>query len=106
MTGHTLSPIERTITRLHNRGASLSEIATRVGKKPGTVSRIMEMTRYRIHGDGATPRPPGALSPLERVVLRLRERGESYGEIGIRLARSSRRIREIEKYAQFKLSRA
>ncbi|MCO6503794.1 MAG: helix-turn-helix domain-containing protein, partial [Acidimicrobiales bacterium] len=45
MTGQSLSPIERTIVRLHNQGAPLSEIATRIGKKPGTVARIMEMTR-------------------------------------------------------------
>ncbi|MCO6501578.1 MAG: helix-turn-helix domain-containing protein, partial [Acidimicrobiales bacterium] len=102
----SLSPIERTIVRLHNQGAPLSEIATRIGKKPGTVARIMEMTRYRVHGNGSVRQQDGVLRPLERTVLRLRERGESYGEIGIRLARSSRRVREIEKYAHFKLSEA
>ncbi len=104
MTGHPLRPIERTIARLHAGGASLSEIATRVGKKPGTVHRIMEMTRYRLQGKG-----PGGerhpLRPIERVVLRLRNDGESYGEIGIRLARSGRRIQEIERFAQLKLAR-
>jgi hypothetical protein len=35
--------------------------------------------------------------------VKLRERGESYGEIGIRLARSGRQVQMIEKYAVFKL---
>lgn len=105
MTGHPLRPIERTIARLHGQGASISEIATRIGKKPGTVSRIMEMTRYRLHGNGQTE-SEDALRPVERVVLRLRRDGESYGEIGIRLARSGRRIQEIERFAEMKLARA
>ena len=104
MTGHPLRPIERTIARLHAEGASPGEIATRVGKKPGTVHRIMEMTRYRMHGRGPSEESH-PLRPVERVVMRLREAGESYGEIGIRLARSGRRIQEIEKFAQMKLSR-
>ena len=106
MTGQSLSPIERTIVRLHNQGAPLSEIATRIGKKPGTVARIMEMTRYRLHGGGTPRRPEKGLSPLQRTVLRLRDDGESYGEIGIRLPRSGRRIQQIEKYAHFKLSQS
>ena len=105
MTGHALRPIERTIARLHGEGASLAEIATRVGKKPGTVSRIMEMTRYRIHGAGSPRTDDHPLRPVERVVLRLQEKGESYGEIGIRLARSGRRIQEIERFAKLKLAR-
>lgn len=105
MTGHPLRPIERTIARLHGGGASISEIATRIGKKPGTVHRIMEMSRYRVHGTGST-QEGHPLRPIERVVLRLRDEGQSYGEIGNRLARSGRGIQEIERFAQLKLARA
>jgi DNA-binding CsgD family transcriptional regulator len=97
-----LSPIERVVSRLHARGAPTTEIARRVGKKPGTVLRIMKMAEFRRHGNGSA-QEDHPLRPLERVVLRLREAGESYGEIGNRLARSGRRIQDIEGYARLKL---
>jgi transcriptional regulator len=37
------------------------------------------------------------------VVLNLRARGESYGVIGIRLARSGARVQMIERLAEYKL---
>nr|PZN33997.1 MAG: hypothetical protein DIU67_05720 [Actinomycetota bacterium] len=103
MNGPNLSPIERTITKLHAEGLALADIAARVGKKPGTVARIMEMARYRIHSTAAPGRRRSGLSPVERTVLRLRRQGETYGEIGNRLRRSSRRVREIERFASYRL---
>lgn len=105
MTEHRHSPIERVITKLHADGASASEIGRRIGKKPGTVMRIMEMARFRLHGTGPSARRDHPLRPVERVVLKLREAGESYGEIGNRLARSGRGIQEIERFAELKLDR-
>ena len=51
-------------------------------------------------------RPPAItpLRPVERVVLRLRDKGETYSQIGNRLARSGRRIQFIEGLAEFKQS--
>lgn len=100
MVNRHLRPIERVVVRLRNGGASHSEIGRRVGKKPGTVGRILDMIEMR---DGPPTRSDENLRPVERVVLRLREAGESYGEIGNRLGRSGRHVRKIEDYAHLKL---
>ncbi len=98
-----LRPIERVILRLTEAGHPSSEISRRVGKKPGTVVRILQMMEMR-DGQAATPAAePQPLRPLERVIVKLRARGESYGEIGNRLARSGAQIRRIEDMARMKL---
>ncbi len=98
-----LRPIERVIVRLTEAGHPSSEISRRVGKKPGTVVRILRMIEMR-DGQAATPvGEPQPLRPLERVIVKLRARGESYGEIGNRLARSGAQIRRIEDMARIKL---
>jgi DNA-binding CsgD family transcriptional regulator len=103
--GSGLRPLERVVMRLHNHGATLPDIGKRVGKKPGTVHRIIRMVDFK---EGVVPSSTinsDPLRPVERVVVKLRARGESYGEIGNRLARSGRQVRMIESYAQFKLGR-
>jgi DNA-binding CsgD family transcriptional regulator len=97
-----LRPIERVILRLHGEDLAKSEIAQKVGKKPGTVDRILAMIDFK---DGVSPAPQshdGGLRPVERVVLRLRSQGETYGMIGNRLGRSGAQIRRIEGYANLK----
>jgi DNA-binding CsgD family transcriptional regulator len=97
-----LRPIERVITRLRSEGASVTEIGRRVGKKPGTVTRIIAMIDFK-QGAGLVARDrEHSTRPIERVVARLRANGESYGEIGNRLAKSGRRIRHIEGYARLR----
>jgi DNA-binding CsgD family transcriptional regulator len=95
-----LRPIERVVVRLSRDGASHSEIGRRLGKRPGTVGRILDMIELR---DGPPAQSDENLRPVERVVLRLRAAGESYGEIGNRLGRSGRHVRKIEDYANMKL---
>ncbi len=102
MNEQAMSPIERVVTRLHDSGASPSEIGSRVGKKPGTVIRILDMARMRSGGQ-RTRNNDHPLRPVERVVMRLRQSGEGYSEIGNRLARSGRQVKEIERYARLKL---
>ena len=98
-----LRPIERVVVKLHQSGATAPEIGKRVGKKPGTVYRILQMVELKSDvAQGATP-SHDPLRPIERVVVKLRARGESYGEIGNRLARSGRQVQMIERYATFKL---
>ena len=60
------------------------------------------MTEYKQDGlpDQAGNQHP--LRPVERVVLRLRDEGETYSQIGNRLARSGRRVQFIESLAEFK----
>jgi DNA-binding CsgD family transcriptional regulator len=98
-----MRPIERVVMRLREEGASRAEIGKRVGKKPGTVNRIVKMAGYR--EDGMSPRTPSdnPLRPVERVVMRLRGDGETYSQIGNRLALSGRRVQLIERLAEFKL---
>ncbi|MGH8873508.1 MAG: hypothetical protein ACRDWS_16225 [Acidimicrobiia bacterium] len=99
-----LRPIERVVLRLHGEGFSPADIGKKVRKKPGTVHRIIAMSQYK--EDGLSTRTPNdhPLRPVERVVLKLRERGETYSQIGNRLALSGRRVQFIERLAEFKLS--
>lgn len=96
-----LRPLEAVIIRLKNQGKSSPEIAKRVGKKPGTVDRIFKMIDHK--DDAATStRSQDGPRPLERVITRLRDEGESYGQIGNRLGRSGAQIRRIENLSNFK----
>jgi DNA-binding CsgD family transcriptional regulator len=91
------------IVRLSESGLEVPEISRRVGKKPGTVIRILRMIDLRVGSPVNQVVGDGRLRPLERVVIKLRARGESYGEIGNRLGRSGAHVRRIENYAQLKL---
>lgn len=98
-----LRPLERVVLRLRESGAPPTEIARRVGKKPGTVERIISMAGFKDGLERSPSRDRGPLRPVERVVTRLRAKGESYGEIGNRLGKSGRQVRKIEEYAGYKL---
>lgn len=104
MSQQGMSPIERVVTRLHDAGASPSQIGSRIGKKPGTVARILDMASFRAHSYSPARDSGEPLRPVERVVLRLRAAGEGYGEIGNRLGRSGRQVKEIERFAHLKQS--
>ncbi|MGH8947872.1 MAG: helix-turn-helix domain-containing protein, partial [Acidimicrobiia bacterium] len=90
------------VMRLHDEGCSLADIGKKVRKKPGTVTRILLMSGYKQDGLPDQTVSDHTLRPVERVVLKLRERGETYSQIGNRLARSGRRIQFIESLAEFK----
>jgi DNA-binding CsgD family transcriptional regulator len=96
-----LRPIERVVTRLRDQGVSAAEIGRRVGKRPGTVDRILSMVEMK-EGVPASSRARSGYRPIERVVRRLRAGGESYGEIGHRLGKSGQQIRRIEGYMSLK----
>lgn len=103
-TGSALRPIERVVMRMHAEGLSPANIGKKVGKKPGTVNRIVLMVGFKEDGL-STPTPnDDPLRPVERVVMKLRSQGETYSQIGNRLALSGRRVQFIERLAQFKLS--
>jgi DNA-binding CsgD family transcriptional regulator len=101
----SLSPLERVIVRLEGEGLTAPDIARKVAKRPGTVHRILQMVDYK---QGLEPEDrivdDQTLRPVERVVLALRARGESYSEIGNRLIKSGAQVRRIEEYAQIKLT--
>ena len=97
-----LRPIERIILRHRSAGMSVPDIGRRIGKRPGTVERILMMIDYKKDIEGGREPRVDTLRPLERVVARLRTSGENYGEIGSRLGRSGAQIRRIESYISFK----
>ncbi|HSJ82617.1 MAG TPA: hypothetical protein VLA91_02225 [Acidimicrobiia bacterium] len=99
----TLRPIERVVVRLHGEGLNPADIGKKIRKKPGTVNRILEMVELKQGVPGNPSANDQPLRPVERVVLRLRGEGETYGQIGNRLARSGRRVQMIEQLAEFKL---
>lgn len=97
-----LRPLERVVVRLNGEGVANAEIGRRIGKRPGTVERILQMVEYKKDRPaGSTPHTKG-LRPLERVIVRLRGQGETYGEIANRLGRSGAQVRRIEGYARLK----
>jgi DNA-binding CsgD family transcriptional regulator len=99
-----LRPIERVVLRLNGEGLSPADIGKKVRKKPGTVHRIIEMSEFKKDGISTSTPNDHPLRPVERVVMKLRDRGETYGQIGNRLALSGRRVQFIERLAEYKLS--
>jgi hypothetical protein len=95
----SLRPLETVILRLHDEGLDSVEIGKKVGKKPGTVDRILEMIDLKadLPEQKDTARADES-TPIERVIERLRDEGETYGEIGNRLNKSGDRIKAIEEY--------
>jgi len=97
-----LRPIESVILRLRNEGHNSPEIGKRIGKKPGTVDRIIEMIEHKESlPEQKTPRAT-SLRPIERVIERLRNAGENYGEIGNRVNRSGHQVRKIEALSRIR----
>lgn len=98
----TLRPIESVIKRLADSGMSSSQIAPRVGKKPGTVDRIHQMIDYKSGLPTQAPSRANRLSAVERVITNLRDQGSTYGEIGNRLGRSGAQVRRIEQLIDYR----
>ena len=97
-----LRPIEAVILRLRNDGHPAPEIAKRTGKRPGTVRRILEMVEHKANIPVQQSSRPGEGRPVERVIRRLRDRGETYGQIGNRLNISGSQAKRIEEMAQLR----
>jgi len=98
-TGFT--PIERRMVRLADDGVGDEEIARRFRKSPAFVQRVRALARVPREGDG---RGPANLRPLERRVLKWREKGASASDIAPRFRRQPRSIEQIERLARYKQS--
>ena len=104
-----LRPVERCVLRMSAAGLADAEIGRRLGRSPHTVGRIRSLA--------AVPRPDsprgGAvwgghatrLNPLERCVLRWRDRGAGHPEIAARLRRTSAFVGRVEQLVDYKLTR-
>ena len=100
-----LRPLERRVVQLVDDGVATTEIADRFRRSPEMITRIVGMAAL----PGRTTVAPASgevLRPLERRVLRWRETGAAYEEIGARFGRSAAHIEQVEQLARYKLDRA
>ena len=97
-----LRPLERRVLRLVDEGVGDIEIARRFRRSPGMIRRIVAMTRLP-RAKGAHALRGKSLRPLERRVLRWRDRGAAYTEIGPRFRRSPAFVERVEVLARYKL---
>ena len=103
--GPALRPLERRVVQLADDGMATTEIAVRFRRSPEMIARIIRMTA--LPGRSTTALASRErLRPLERRVLRWRERGAAYDEIGARFRRSAAHIEQVEQLARYKLDRA
>ncbi len=103
MTTH-LRPLERRVRHLRAEGVSYDEIAWRFRRSPGFIRRVSELSE--IERPGAGDRERHTLRPVERVVRSSTARGLSNSEIAARLRRSPDWVRRVQRYTDYKLSRA
>lgn len=101
-----LRPLERTVLRLADEGMSETEIAWRFRRSPGHIQRVLDLTRLPRTGGRSDATAPGALRPIERIIMRARERGADRSETAARLRRSPDYVARVEMYASYKLSGA
>jgi DNA-binding CsgD family transcriptional regulator len=97
-----MRPLERRILRLVDEGVDEEEIARRFRRSPDMIRRVIAMARLPRVTEAQTPRGEG-LRPLERRVLRWREGGAAYAEIGPRFRRSPAFAERVELLARYKL---
>jgi DNA-binding CsgD family transcriptional regulator len=97
-----LRPIESVILRLRDEGHKSPEIGKRIGKKPGTVDRILEMIEHKDAVPEQKTSNSSGTRPIERVIHRLRGEGETYGEIGNRVNKSGHQVRKIEDLSRLR----
>ena len=110
MTEHTrrsgLRPIERCILSLGERGMPDDEIGRRLHRSAGYVGRVKTWSEVPRSGPAHGDRhDTGPLRPIERCILRWRQRGEDYIEVAARFHRSPAFVEFVEELAEYKLSR-
>jgi hypothetical protein len=84
---------------------SSSEIAWRFRRSPGHIERVLDLTGHPRRVRTSPPAPASALRPLERAVMRGRERGAELPEIAARLRRTPEFVGRIEQLANYKLQK-
>jgi hypothetical protein len=98
-----LRPIERCILALGERGMPDEEIGRRLRRSAGYVSRVRQWSQVPRRGNDH--HDTGRLRPIERCILRWRERGEDYIDVAARFHRSPAFVEFVEELAEYKLSR-
>ena len=100
-----LRPLERRVVQLVEDGVGPTEIARRFRRSPEMIDRIIGMASLPGRTAGAVGRT-GVLRPLERRVLRWRDGGADYTEIGARFGRSAEHVERVERLARYKSAQA
>jgi DNA-binding CsgD family transcriptional regulator len=99
-----LRPFERRVVRLIDEGVGTEEIARRFRRSPEMIRRVAALAGLP-RSEPTQVREGHVLRPLERRVLRWREAGAPYDEIGPRFRRSPAFVQRVEGLAQYKLGR-
>jgi DNA-binding CsgD family transcriptional regulator len=102
----TLRPLERRVLQLVDDGVDDREIGRRFRRSPGMIRRIIDLTEIPRSGSRSEDAPAtgtAALRPLEQRVLRWRDGGSDYVDIGRRFGRSADHVRRVEELARYKL---
>ena len=105
MDSSALRPIERRVVQLVEDGVGSTEIARRFRRSPAMIERIIGMAALPGRA-GRTVAGSEGLRPLERRVLRWRNDGADYDEIGARFGRSAAHVERVERLARYKSARA
>lgn len=92
------------MVRLVEDGVGATEIARRFRRSPEMIDRIVGMAALTVGSTGPSPRR--VLRPLESRVLRWRDEGADYHEIGTRFRRSAEAVQQVERLARYKLDHA
>jgi DNA-binding CsgD family transcriptional regulator len=100
----TLRPFERRVVRLIDEGVGEDEIARRFRRSPEMIRRVAALAGLP-RSETEQFRQGDVLRPLERRVLRWREAGAAYDEIGPRFRRSPAFVQRVEDLAHYKLGR-
>jgi DNA-binding CsgD family transcriptional regulator len=103
--GH-LRPVERIVLRLAGSGKTDADIAWRLRRSPGHVTRTLALARLPRQATPDKPNEPWALRPIERTVLRARESGIAESEMAARLRRSPAYVQRVGGFADYKLAQA
>jgi hypothetical protein len=98
-----LRPVERRILGWVAAGVDDEEIGRRFKRSPAWVAQVRMLTSIERSSAGRDERQD-RLRPLERRVLRWRQHGLDYHELGVRFRRSPSFIARVETYAQYKLA--
>jgi hypothetical protein len=103
--GRALRPLERRVLHLIGDGVDDVEVARRFRRSPDMIRRVVTLARLPRSEAAPTPRAD-VLRPLERRVLRWRDAGADYTEIGPRFRRSADFVQRVEDLARYKLARS
>lgn len=106
MTNPKLRPLPRTVARLADQGLTVPDIAWRLRRSPGHISRILQWSELDRPSGSRSEQRAAPLRPVERRVLQARADGVDRAQTAARLRRSPQHVARIEQYADLKLARA